>query len=33
VAWTVRAGRDRFENGIKGVVRRLYRLRPRPTRA
>ena len=33
LAWTVRAGRDRVENGIKGVLGRLYRLRPRPTSA
>jgi hypothetical protein len=33
VAWTMRAGRDRVENGIKDVLGRLYRRRPRPTRA
>lgn len=33
VAWTLRAGRDRIENGVKDVLGRLYRLRPWPTRA
>jgi hypothetical protein len=32
-AWTVRAGRDLVENGIKDVLGRVYRLRPGPTRA